>query len=319
MKAIVVREFGDPAVMKVEDAPDPKPGAGDVLVRIRAAGVNPVETYIRSGNYARKPELPFTPGGDGAGEVAAVGEGVKRVKPGDRVYLSGGRGTYAELCVAPESSVFPLADQLSFEQGAAVGTPYATAWRAIHIKAQAQPGEWMLVHGATGAVGSAAVQIGKALGARVIGTAGSAEGRRLVEQLGADAVLDHKDEGHLQNVAELTGGRGADVIVELLANVNLGKDLPALAPGGRVVVVGSRGTVEVNPRDLMQKEGRIEAVMLFNATPEETKRTHAGLAAGFANGTLSPVIARRFTLAEAPAAHEAVLEGNHHGKIVLVP
>lgn len=319
MKAIVVREFGDPAVMKVEEVSDPKPGAGEVLVRVRAAGVNPVETYIRSGNYARKPQLPFTPGGDGAGEVVAVGEGVTRVRAGDRVYLSGGRGTYAELCLTDEATVYQLPGVLSFEQGAAIGTPYATAWRAIHIKAQAQPGEWMLVHGASGAVGSAAVQIGRALGARVIGTAGSAEGRRLVEQLGAEAVLDHGDERHLEKVVELTGGRGADVIVELLANANLGKDLPALAPGGRVVVVGSRGTVEVNPRDLMQKEGRIEAVMLFNATAEETKRTHAGLAAGFANRTLSPVVARSFPLAEAPAAHMAVLESSHQGKIVLVP
>jgi NADPH:quinone reductase len=177
----------------------------------------------------------------------------------------------------------------------------------------------MLVHGASGAVGTAAVQIGKAIGAHVIGTASSAEGRRLVEQLGAEAVVNHRDEDHLQRIAELTGGRGVDVIVELLANANLGKDLPALAPGGRVVVVGSRGTVEINPRDLMAKEGRIEAVMLFNATPEENARCHAGLAAGFANGTLEPVVGRRFELAEAPAAHRAVIDATHHGKMVLVP
>jgi NADPH2:quinone reductase len=175
------------------------------------------------------------------------------------------------------------------------------------------------VHGASGAVGSAAVQLARSVGAKVIGTAGSDEGRRLVEQLGADAVLDHRDEGHLARVAELTGGRGADVIVELLANVNLGRDLPALAPGGCVVVVGSRGTVEINPRDLMNKEGRIEAVMLFNATPDESARCHAALGAGFANGTLNPAVGRTFPLEEAPAAHRAVIEGKHAGKIVLVP
>ena len=319
MRAIVVREFGEPEVMKVENVPDPRPGPGEVAVRIRAAGVNPVETYIRSGNYARRPELPFTPGGDGAGEVVALGDGVADLAAGDRVYLGGANGTYAEQCVVPRTNVYRLPEALSFEQGAGVGTPYATAYRAVHVKAGTQPGEWMLVHGATGAVGTAAVQLGVALGAKVIGTAGSDEGRRLVEGLGASHVLDHRDESHIERARELTGGAGVDVIVELLANVNLGRDLPGLAPGGRVVVVGSRGPVEINPRDLMAREARIEAVMLFNATPEETRRCHAALAAGFANGTLTPIVGARFPLAQAPAAHRAVIEGKHAGKVVLVP
>jgi NADPH:quinone reductase len=320
MRAIVVREFGQPEVMTLEQVDEPTPGRGEVLVRTRAIGVNPVETYVRAGNYATLPSRPYTPGADAAGEVAALGEGVDDLAVGQRVYVTAARpGAYAELVAAARERVFDLPEQLSFEQGAAVGVPYATAYRALHDKGQARPGEWLLVHGASGAVGTALVQMGRQLGMRVIGTAGTEPGRALASAVGAEHLLDHRQPDHLQRALELTGGRGIDLIVELLANVNLGKDLPALARQGRVVVVGSRGTVEITPRDLMSRDATVTGMTLYNATPEDLRRIHHGLAAGFRVGALAPVIDRSFPLAEAPGAHRAVMEAGHAGKIVLVP
>ena len=320
MRAIVVRKFGEPEVMRLEQVEQPELRQGEVLVRARAIGVNPVETYVRSGNYASLPSLPYTPGADAAGEVAALGEGVDDLALGERVYVTAARpGAYAELLAAPRERVFGLPAPLSFEQGAAVGVPYATAYRALHDKGQARPGEWLLVHGASGAVGTALVQLGRQLGMRVIGTAGTEAGRELVARVGAEHVLDHGDAEHLSRAVALTGDQGVDLIIELLANVNLGRDLPALARHGRVVVVGSRGAVEINPRDLMSRDASVTGMLLFNATPEDLGRIHQGLAAGFRSGALAPIIDRAFPLAEAAAAHRALMESGHAGKIVLVP
>jgi NADPH2:quinone reductase len=320
MKAIRVHTFGGPEVMQWESVPDPQPGAGQVLVRVAAAGVNPVETYMRSGAYARKPELPYTPGTDGAGTVAAVGPGVTRLSVGERVYLAGSvSGTYAELALAQESQVHPLPEGVDFKQGAAMHVPYATAYRALHHRAHAQPGETLFVHGASGGVGIASVQLGVAQGMRVIGTAGTEEGRKLVREQGAEEVLDHHAPDYLEHLLALTGGRGVDLILEMLANVNLGKDLTVLAPGGRVAVIGSRGPVEINPRDAMSRDAAILGVMLYNGTPQELAGIHAALVAGLKSGALRPVIGRSFPMPEAPKAHEAVMGPSHLGKIVLVP
>ncbi|HUP03902.1 MAG TPA: NADPH:quinone reductase, partial [Bryobacteraceae bacterium] len=246
MKAIRVHEFGAPQVMKLEEVPDPKPGAGQVAVRVNAAGVNPVDTYIRSGAYARKPTLPYTPGSDGAGVVEAVGEGVKRLKAGDRVYVAGGLGgTYAQKALCLESQVQPLPQKISFAQGAGVWVPYATAYRALFQLADSKPPDVVLVHGASGGVGIAAVQLARAAGMTVIGSAGSDKGKELVRKEGAHHVLDHNAADFADQLMSLTGGRGVDVIVEMLANKNLGKDLQLVAAGGKVIIVGSRGTVEV--------------------------------------------------------------------------
>ena len=319
MRSIRVNEFGGPDVLKLEDVPEPSPAAGQVLVRVRAAGVNPVDTYIRSGAHAIKPQLPYTPGLDAAGEVVVVGEGVTRLSPGQRVYVAGSlTGTYAELTLCAESQAHPLPDRVSFAQGAGVSTPYATAYRALFYRARAVPGETVLVHGASGGVGTAALQIARAAGMRVVGTAGTEEGRRLVLEQGAHDVLDHGEEGYLERLAELTGGRGADVILEMLANVNLNKDLGVVAKGGRVVVIGSRGTVEINPRLAMTRDATVLGMTLFNASPQEMASVHAALGAGLEAGTLRPVVGRELPLAEGPRAHEEVLKPGAYGKIVLI-
>ncbi len=320
MKAIRVSEFGDPDVMKLEEVEDPEPSEGEAVVRIYAVGVNPVETYIRSGAYAMLPELPYTPGADGAGVIESVGDGVRRFSVGDRVYLLGSAsGSYAEKSLCTEAQIHPLPDPLSFGQGAALGIPYATAYRALFQRAQTRAGESVLVHGATGGVGLASVQLARAHGMTVIGTGGTPEGRELVAREGGHHVIDHHADGYLDEILELTEGRGVDVVLEMLANVNLGKDLTLLARGGRVVVIGSRGTVEINPRDTMGREASIIGMHLFKATPEELASLHAGIAAGLENETLRPVVAKELPLEQAPRAHEEVLAAGALGKIVLLP
>jgi NADPH2:quinone reductase len=320
MKAIRVHEFGAPEVMQLEEVPDLQPGAGQVVVQVKAVGVNPVETYIRSGMYARKPALPYTPGNDCAGIVEAVGEDVTRVKVGDRVYtewcLS---GAYAEQTLCSESQVHPLSEKVSFGQGAAVNVPYATAWRGLFQRGRAVPGETVLVHGASGGVGIAAVQIARAAGMKVIGTGGTERGRSLIVEQGAHHVLDHHAPDYLEQLMSLTNGRGVDVILEMLSNVNLAKDLTVLASRGRVVVIGCRGTVEINPRDAMARDADILGMSLFNGTPAELAAVHAALVAGLENGTLRPIISQEMPLADAPRAHVAVMEAGAYGKIVLIP
>jgi len=319
MKALIVREFGGPEVMQIADVASPSVGPGQILIRVRAIGVNPVDTYIRSGMYARKPTLPYTPHADIAGIVESTGSGVTRVKAGDRVYAYMIDGGGAELARAEEWQVQQLPDRASFQQGAAIGVPYGTAWRALLLKARSRPGETVLIHGASGGVGTAAVQIARAHGMRVIGTAGTDDGVRLVREQGAHEVLNHREADYLTKIPGLTGSRGVDVVLEMLANVNLDRDLDVLALHGRVVVIGNRGRVEIDPRKMMGKDGAVLGMTLFNTTREEFQEIHAGLVAGLENGTLNPVIGKEFPLAQAAQAHVAVMEPGAFGKIVLMP
>jgi NADPH2:quinone reductase len=320
MKAIIVREFGAPEVLKLEDAAKPSPGLGQILVKVRAAGVNPADIYMRSGNYARKPALPYTPGVDGAGEVDSVGANVTRFKPGDRVYLAGSvTGTYAEYALVNATDAYTLPKSLTFAQGAAVHIPYATAYRSLFQLAHARPNEWLLVHGASGGVGVASIQFARAIGMRIIGTGGTDRGRELVAKEGAHHVLDHRAPDLAARVMEITGNNGADVILEMLANVNLGADLKMLAMRGRVVIIGSRGDVQITPRDIMAREAAVLGVLLWNVQPDEMAAIHAAVGAGLENGSLRPIVGKELPLAEAPRAHKEVLEPGAYGKIVLVP
>ncbi|MGI8904876.1 MAG: NADPH:quinone reductase [Candidatus Sumerlaeaceae bacterium] len=320
MKAIRVHQTGAPEVLKLEEVPDPHPGPGEVLVRARAIGVNPVDTYIRAGNYGAV-KTPYTPGKDAAGEVASTGSGVTRLKTGQRVYVADCiSGAYAELILCRENQVHPLADRLSFAQGAGIYVPYATAFRALFQKAHAQPGEIVLVHGASGGVGTAAVQIARAAGLTVVGTAGTDKGREVARTNGAHHVLDHHASGYLQKaMQEITAGKGFDLILEMLANVNLDNDLDVLAKGGRVVVIGNRGRGEIDARKTMARESSIIGMTLMNASEDELRPIHAALAAGFENGTLTPVVGKEMPLADAAKAHEAVMAPGAYGKIILVP
>ena len=320
MRVIVIREFGGPEVMKVETVGDLKPGAGEVLVRVHAAGVNPLDAYRRAGAHSYRPPLPHTPGNDGAGVVEALGAGVSGLSLGQRVYVNASlSGTYAERTLCTREAVQPLPKSLSFAQGACVGIPYGTAYRALFQRAKAQSGELVLVHGASGGVGLAAVQLARASGMRVAGTAGTPRGMDLVLREGAHAAFDHTTADYERELFEWTGKKGFDVIVEVLANVNLAKDLRLAARYGRVAVLGSRGSIEIDPRETMTRDVSILGLSLRNATPEERPRIDAALNAGLEDGALKPVVGRELALAEAPEAHRAVLASGAFGKIVLLP
>jgi len=319
MKAIRVHSFGGPEMLRLEEVSKPQAGPGEILVRVRAAGVNPVDVYIRAGTYPVKPALPYTPGKDGAGIVEAIGDGIKQFKPGDRVYLADSlTGTYAEFALGNAGQVHALPEKITFAQGAGIFVPYGTAYRALFQRAKGVAGETVLVHGATGGVGIAAVQLARAAGMTVIGTGGTEAGRKRTLAEGAHYMVDHRAADYQKQILDLTGGRGVDVILEMLANVNLGKDLTLLAWDGRVAVIGNRGTVEINPRDAMSRNAAIFGVVLANLAAKDWAAIHAALGAGLANGTLRPVVNREFPLGEAAAAHQAVMEPGASGKIVLV-
>ena len=318
MKAIRIHAFGGPDVLKMESIPDPKPQTGQVLVKLHAIGVNPVDTYIRSGIYGDR-SFPFTPGADGAGIVEAAGPGVEEWKPGDRVYLQGGNGSYAEKTIADLSQVHPLPEKISFQQGAALGIPYTTAYYALFFRALALPNEWVFVHGGTGGVGTAAIQFARARGLKVIASGGTDKGRALAKEQGAHHVLDHGAADYLDQAVKLTGGHGLDLILEMRADLNLGKDLKVLAPRGRVVVIGNRGKVEIDPRDTMGRNADIRGMSIMTAKSDELAAAQSAIVAGLEIGTLHPVIGREFPLAEAAKAHQAVLEPGSYGKIILTP
>jgi NADPH2:quinone reductase len=320
MKAIQVAEFGGPEVLKLNEVPTPKPEAGQVLVKVHAVGVNPYDTYMRTGTYAIKPPLPYTPGSDAAGVVESVGTGVKNLKPSDRVYTAKTiTGAYAEYTLTLEAQAQKLPDNISCEQGAGVWVPYGTAYHAIIHEAKVRASETVLVHGASGGVGSAAVQILRGMGAKVFGTASSDAGQNLVKREGAAQVFNHAKPGYTDEIMKATGGRGVDVILEMLANVNLAQDLKLLAQYGRVIVIGNRGDVTINARDLMARRSSVLGFTLWATTEAETADIHAGLFAGLANGTLTPIVGKKIPLAEAARAHKEVLAPGASGQIVLIP
>jgi len=324
MRAIRVHQFGGPEVLKLEEIPDPKPGPGEVVVRVRAAGVNPVDAYMHTGTYARKPPLPYTPGFDGAGEIESVGDDVKGFAVGDRVYIAGpgntmaGAGTYAEKALCSPSQLHPLPARVSFGQGAALGVPYCTAYRALFQRANARPGEVVLVHGATGGVGVASVELAHARGLTVIGSGGTDKGLATVREHGADVLVNHKSPTYTDEIVRATG-RGVDVIVEMAAHINLDRDLGLLAKNGRVVVVGNRGRVEIDARQAMGRDAAILGMTLFNVNDRDMAEIHAALVAGLAGAALNPVVGRELPLADASKAHQLIMEPGALGKIVLVP
>uniref|UniRef100_A0A8C8X5X2 Quinone oxidoreductase n=1 Tax=Panthera leo TaxID=9689 RepID=A0A8C8X5X2_PANLE len=287
MRAIRVFEFGGPEVLKLQsDVAVPTPKDHQVLIKVHACGVNPVETYIRSGTHKIKPLLPYTPGSDVAGVIEAVGDNASTFKKGDRVFttstISGG---YAEYALAADHTVYPLPEKLDFKQGAAIGIPYFTAYRALLHSARVKAGESVLVHGASGGVGLAVCQIARAYGLKVLGTAGTGEGQNIVLQNGAHEVFNHREHNYID----------------------------------KIKVVGSRGPIEINPRDTMTKESSIIGVALYSSTKEEFRQYAAALQAGMEIGWLKPVIGSQYSLEKVAQAHENIIHSSGAtGKMILL-
>ncbi|MGW6301170.1 NADPH:quinone reductase [Peribacillus butanolivorans] len=324
MKAIQVTQFGGPEKLVYTDVEEVVAGKGKVCVRLYAAGVNPSDAYTLTGTYAFYiPQLPYTPGLDGAGIVEAVGEEVTNVRVGDRVFIaslmrSNSTGTFAQKIVCDEALVHLLPDHVSFEQGAALGVPAMTAYRALFQRACLKPGQTVLIHGASGGVGLQAVQMAKSHGAKVIGTASKPEGKKMVQQAGADVVIDHVTEATIEDVLALTNGDGPDVIIEFLANINLETDLKLIASFGKIVIIGNRGSVEINPRLAMQKECDIFATALWNAPQDEYDQSIHGVRGMLISGALRPIIGTTLPLQQVAQGFEQLVKGIGNGKLVLI-
>eukprot|EP00927_Polykrikos_kofoidii_P033962 TRINITY_DN2879_c0_g2_i1.p1 TRINITY_DN2879_c0_g2~~TRINITY_DN2879_c0_g2_i1.p1 ORF type:complete len:377 (+),score=68.21 TRINITY_DN2879_c0_g2_i1:113-1132(+) len=330
ISSIVAEKFGGPEVMQLGSKVLPAVAAGQVRVKIGAAGVNPSDTYMRlgpHGPWAATPHLlpspPFTPGKDGAGVVEEVGDGVVGISVGQRVYLTGAiTGTYAAEAVCAAATVYPLPDGISFPQGACVGVPCATAYHALRFRARAEAGQKIFIHGASGAVGLAAVQLAKDMGCFVVGTAGTPVGLEAVQKAGVDAAINHREEGYLEK-AKAAAPEGFDVILEMAGHANLLADFALAGKRSCVCIIGSKAEpVGINPRLTMPKEIDIRGVFLSSQTAEEKVATHVALQDAMSRGALVPVVGMELPLEGAPKAHVEVMQpsgGGALGNIVLVP
>eukprot|EP01060_Flectonema_neradi_P030700 TRINITY_DN4509_c0_g1_i1.p1 TRINITY_DN4509_c0_g1~~TRINITY_DN4509_c0_g1_i1.p1 ORF type:complete len:347 (+),score=64.81 TRINITY_DN4509_c0_g1_i1:75-1043(+) len=318
-RAIVMTETGGPEVLKLRDVAMPVPGKTQVRIEVHAVGVNPVETYWRSGTAGRNPKLPYTPGRDAAGKVHCVGSDVKGLKVGDRVFTTGAAtGTYSHHCLADQNDVHLLPDDVSYDAGASLGTPALAAYRAVFTRGQAKSGEKILIHGASGGVGLIAIQLAKTHGMYVVGTADNQRGVDLIKSVGCDEGFIHNEKGYFEKVKK---AGPYNLIVEVIANINLANDLSAAAKNGRVVIVGSRGEVKINPRDIMVKELDVRGLFLTTQTLEEKREAVAKLTAGLSQKTLKPVVSEVLNLDEAARAHIRVIQREEGiiGKIIMRP
>ena len=324
MNAIQVHKFGGPEVLEYStNVPRPKPGPDDVLVRIKAIGVNPVDVLIRTGSFGPQ-QFPYIPGADFAGIVEEVGSNVTDLKVGQRVYGSDltapdGMKAYAQFIAIKHNLVHPLHDNLTFSQGASIPIPYFTQYRALYHLAQAKPGETVFIHGASGGVGIAAVQIASNLGLTVIGTASTPEGQQLVKKAGAHFIFNHYEEGYLEKAKEAAGERGINVILENVADKNLKKDIGLVQDQGRIIVIGTGATdATINPTDVLLHEIVTKGVSLYKTTDKEVFETREALYAGVKAGWLNPYIWKEFPLEKAADALIHLKSGSGaRGKIIL--
>jgi NADPH2:quinone reductase len=288
-------------------------------LRVHAIGVNPVDTYILAGKHY-KAQLPYTPGKDAAGHIEIVGPGVTEFQPGDRVYASNAiSGTYAQRALCAVSMVHPLPEKSSFAHGATLGIAAGVAYFALFLRSAAKAGETVLIHGATGGVGLAAVQLGRAAGMTIFATAGDDRGCKFLLDQGAHQAFHHNITEDPVRLKSLTAGRGIDVIIENAADKNLASDLGALSDRGRVAVVGSRAPIQIDPRQTMQRNADIRGVTLERTTPDEHRAIYAALTAALEAGTLRPVIAMELPLDQAVRSHHEVMSRHPPGKIILRP
>jgi NADPH2:quinone reductase len=331
MKAAYYEKTGGPEVMQYGDLPKPVPRKGECLVKIAAASLNPIDTYIRSGAVNMQLPKPFIPGCDLAGTVEAIGPDVKRLKTGDRVWgtnqgLMGRQGTFAEYAAVAEEWLYPTQSGVSDEQAAAVALVGITAHLGLFGRAELQAGETVFVNGGTGGVGSMVVQMGKAVGARVITTVGSAEKMEICKKWGTDCVINYKSENVDAKVKDFTNDKGVQVWYETLREPDFLRTVPLLATRGRMIVMAGRQAQPVFPvGPFYVKDCSLFGFAMFNATPDEQRNAAEDISRWLSEKKLQVPIGKTFKLSEAAAAHRLQEEntlqkaGTLMGKIVLVP
>lgn len=319
MRAVRYHEFGDADVLRVDEVERPSPSVDEVLVEMRAASVNPVDVMIRAGEYGQTP-LPTVPGGDGAGVVAAVGDAVDDVTEGDRVVVSGldraAGGTFAEYVAVPATKLAPLPEGVPFDVGGAIGNVGATAWTALTDVADVDPGDRVLVHGGAGGVGHVAVQLAATAGADVVTTAGSADARAHLEDLGAREVLSYDSATLAADVRAATGGVGVDTVLDHRLEEYLALDFDVLADGGQVVSLMGH-VPEANAEPFYRKELRVSALRM-DAHPVRTPMLERVVRL-VQRGDLTAVVADTYGFDDANQAHRAIRAGGYVGKLVVTP
>jgi NADPH2:quinone reductase len=323
MKAIVCRAYGPPESLDYADLPDLKPGPGEIVLSIKAVATNFPDTLIIQGKYQFQPPLPFTPGTDVAGAVKAVGEGVTSVKIGDRVLGLVMHGGYAEEVVMPPANLIPIPDNADFVSAAAIQLTYGTAYHALVDRAQIQPGETLLVLGAAGGVGMATIQVGKALGARVIAAAASPEKVAACQEAGADAGINYTSEDLRVRIKELTGSKGIDVALDPVGDKWAEPVVRSMAWGGRYLVVGfAGGEIPRIPLNLpLLKSCAIVGVFyggFLAQNPPLALANQRTLATWLGEGRIKPLVSTTYPLRDAAKALEDIINRRAIGKVVLV-
>lgn len=324
MKAIICKNWGLPDTLTVEELPEPQPTAGQVSIDVQAAGVNFPDVLIIQNKYQFKPELPFTPGSELAGVVRAVGDGVTHVKPGDRVIAFIGNGAFAQQVVAPAAAVMPMPPGMDFDTAAAITLTYGTSHHAVVDRAQLKTGETMLVLGAAGGVGLAAIEIGKALGARVIAAASSDEKLAVCKAHGADATINYSTEDLREAIKAATGGKGPDVIYDPVGGIYAEPAFRSIGWRGRYLVVGfANGEIPKLPLNLMLLKGAsLVGVFWGEFARREPKANLAAMQqmmGWLAQGKIKPHISARYALAETPQALNDMAARKVTGKVVIQP
>ena len=324
MRALLCRAFGPIAQLQVEELPSPRPGPNDVVIEVQASALNFPDALLVQGLYQVKPPLPFSPGMELAGIIKEVGAEVRGVAPGDRVIASPGQGGFAEECAVPAARLTPLPAGMDFESGAALMVTYCTTLHALQDCGLLKAGETLAVLGAAGGVGTSAIELGKAMGARVIAAAAGQEKLDFCRKLGADETIDYQATDLRQRLLELTGGKGADVVYDPVGGAHTEAALRATAWQGRLLVIGfASGTIpQVKLNLALLKERSLVGVYWGEWTqrdPAGQRRNVERLAAWFADGKIKPAITGRVSLAEAPAAMQRMLERKVLGKVVVIP
>lgn len=323
MKAIMCKQFGPVADLAFEDVPDPVASPGQVLIDMKAAGINFPDSLFVQGKYQVRPPLPFTPGLEAAGVVSAVGEGVRDVAVGQRVAVNPEIGAFAERIAVPANRVFPIPDAMDFPTAAGFMIAYGTSHNALKDRAHVQPGETLLVLGAAGGIGLTAVELGKVMGARVIAAASSAEKLALCREYGADELIDYSREDLRARVKELTGGKGVDVVYDPVGGAYAEPAVRSLARYGRYLVMGfAAGDIPKIPLNLLllKTSSLVGAFwgQFVEQEPERNKQNMGELLAWYAQGKLKPHISKTFPLAQTAAAIEYVAARQAMGKVVVL-